>query len=69
VPPGVPAAAPHVVAGEGDRTMRAEVLGVMGPDPSDGICEVSDDGSTKQVGNLGLTTMLEVGTDDDPTRR
>lgn len=72
VPAGVPQAMPHLVAAADDRTTRAGVLGVMEPilgETSDGVCEASDDGSTRPAPNLDLTAIYDPAIHGDPTRR
>lgn len=75
VPEGVPESSPHVVSSAEDQTRRAmPAAGVicepMTPESSDGICEVSDDGSTSQ-NRLNFTAAYDptVHGDHDLTRK
>lgn len=48
-----------------DKTMRAAVIGVMDPESSDGVCEESQDGPTRGVGDLGLTRAIDIAPIND----
>lgn len=51
-------------------TMPAGVIcEPIAPDPSDGICEVSDDGSTQQVGKLNFTAAYDPSVHGEITRK
>jgi hypothetical protein len=54
---GIPA---PITSAPSDKTMRAEVLGVMEDESSDGVCEESQDGPTRGVGDLGLTRAIVI---------
>lgn len=60
-----------ITAAPSDKTMRAEVLGVMNDESSDGVCEESQDGPTRGVGDLGLTRAIDISpiTDEEALMR
>lgn len=49
-----------ITSAPSDKTMRAEVLGVMNDESSDGVCEESQDGPTRSVGDIGLTRAISI---------